>query len=114
MTEETKTPRPADVAGRLDGLVMLDGTPTKQGWYWCCEAYSPYAMYVVWVFRHGGHGEHEMTFEEAAEIEAQWWGPIQAPEDPEYYGTSQPREHNVELTGAPPNGGASSDRRERG
>lgn len=101
MTETIETPKPVDVAGRIDGLVMLDGPPTKQGWYWCCEAYSPYAMYVVWVFRHGGHNEHEMTFEEAAEIDAQWWGPIQAPKDPEYYGTAQSREPNAELRREP-------------
>ncbi len=94
MSEETETPRPADVAGRIDGLVMLEGPPTKQGWYWCCEAYSPYAMYVLWVCRQGGHQDHEFTYEHAAEIEAQWWGPIQAPKDPKYYGTAQPREHN--------------------
>ncbi len=32
MTEETETPRPADVAGRLDGLVSCPNCP-DQGWY---------------------------------------------------------------------------------
>ena len=70
-------------------LTKLKSPPTKQGWYWCCEGYAPYAMYVCWVTRQGGHNEHELTYEEAAHLEADWWGPIQSPEDPQYYGDKQ-------------------------
>jgi len=60
-------------------LVKLNTPPSEQGWYWCCEGYSPYGMYVVHVSGQGGHNDHEITYSEAAEIEADWWGPIQAP-----------------------------------
>ena len=73
----------------LPVLCHLDISPVEQGWYWCCEGYSPYAQYVVFVSNNSGHSYHEMSYDEAADIDAQWWGPISAPEDPKFYGKLQ-------------------------
>lgn len=70
-------------------LIRLDGSPVNQGWYWCCEGYAPYAMGVYWITRQGGHNDHELTYEEADNLDADWWGPIQSPEEPAFYGDKQ-------------------------
>lgn len=97
MVIELKTDRPAEqtldkyaveLTAFMNGVIRSEVNrtltrkippPTLPGYYWCCEGYTPYCMYVVHVSLQGGHEDHQMTYAEAEEIDADWYGPINTP-----------------------------------